>query len=217
MIYVGIDFSLNSPGMVIKLESGYEWFTFSNNLKIDNKPFLHHKQLQQLKNVFVLNYNRQIDRDDYSINEILKLDNANFISDLIIENIVFSFNRHKAESEYRIGIEGYSYGSKGNSLIDIITYTSILRNAIHNNFINTKMSVHTPSSVKMFAGKGNYSKIEMLTAFLDNVLEDPILPFDNVYNYIKKNYKEILIKDKIKAPFTDLIDAYFISNIIIEP
>ena len=212
---VGIDFSLNSPAMTIQYDSGmYKFFSFFNygndnfwerskNGKMQ-KAFSIHKELDDLDYAEIHPYNRGVKSKEFLLREREKLTDANFISGLII-NILKNEN---VSENYHISLEGFSYGSKGNSFIDMIQYNTFLRHKLLNEFDINKISFFQPSHVKKLAGKGNANKFYMVKAFQEDVLNDKELRNTKLWNWIKdKDYSE-----KIPKPIDDIVDSYFILN-----
>jgi hypothetical protein len=105
-----------------------------------------------------------------------------------------------------VSLEGFSYGSTGNSFIDIVQYNSFLRSALLEIYGSEKISIFQPSHVKKLAGKGNANKHFMIKAFQDDVLNDEDLRKTKLWKYVQgKDFSE-----KIPKPLDDLVDSYFI-------
>jgi hypothetical protein len=125
---------------------------------------------------------------------------ADLIGDILIT--LFGTDSHK------VSLEGFSYGSKGNSFIDIVQYNTFLRNKLVNAWGVNKISIYQPSHIKKLAGKGNANKHYMAKAFQDDVLNDKNLRKTELWKWTQgKDFSE-----KIPKPLDDLIDAYFILN-----
>jgi hypothetical protein len=218
-IKIGIDFSLNSPAIVVKKEDSYKWLICNHSPKKIKPESVEYKRLKEFTNFDNTQlhiFERLVDKD-YAANETLKMHNAHEIAKLIN---FYCISQGGGDITIDIGIEGYSYGSSGNSLIDIITYSSILRDrlckSIHEGYIKS-FTVLTPSQIKKHAGKGNFSKVEMFDSFIN--VEDKILKNDKFFHYITSNVDKIRVLKKndtieIKSPFNDLVDAYYITQII---
>tara|TARA_R110001592_G_scaffold120545_3_gene324985 strand:- start:60369 stop:61025 length:657 start_codon:yes stop_codon:yes gene_type:complete len=211
---VGIDFSLNSPGIAIKKETEYKFYSLFNYSK-DNfwerfkdgkmqKAFSIHKELKEQECISIHPYNRNVKSKEFLFREREKLTDANFISELIIDIL-----KNEIVSEnYHISLEGFSYGSKGNSFIDMIQYNTFLRHKLLEEFDINKISFFQPSHVKKLAGKGNANKFYMIKAFQEDVLNDKELRDTKLWNWIKdKDYSK-----KIPKPIDDIVDSYFILN-----
>jgi hypothetical protein len=102
-----------------------------------------------------------------------------------------------------VGLEGFSYGSKGNSGLDIAGYAYCVRKALFEKY-GKKLCVFSPGNVKKKAGKGNAGKDEMLDFFINWKDED--LRKTKLWNMISKKQ---ISNDK---PVDDIIDAYFIQE-----
>ena len=213
MIYTGIDFSLNSPGTCTQDHKGkYTFITFFNygnriwdeeGRKIP-KSFSVHKELMDDKTILGFPYYRQVKDKDFLLREREKLTDGQNIADLI-SNILITL--YGIES-HKIALEGFSYGSKGNSFIDIVQYNTFLRNEIVNSWGVENISIYQPSHVKKLAGKGNANKHYMVKAFQDDVYNDKNLRNTNLWKWTQgKDFSE-----KIPKPIDDLVDAYFILN-----
>ena len=65
MIFVGVDFSITSTAVCILKDGKYHWLNFSDNVKMDNKPYIHHKKMQDF--VEIHSYERKVPKDSYTI------------------------------------------------------------------------------------------------------------------------------------------------------
>jgi hypothetical protein len=208
MIYIGIDFSLNSPAMTVKTKDGnYHFISFYNDggrdpKKPTPKAFQTHKELSESNTIIALPYNRQVSNKEALIREREKLTDGKMIALKIITMI----QSYVGEGEVKIGLEGFSYGSTGNSFIDIVQYNTFLRSAIVESFGVDSLYVFPPSHVKKNAGKGNANKHFMANAFQSNVFNDDCLSSHKLWIWSKdKDFTE-----KIPKPLDDIYDSYFI-------
>lgn len=210
MVFIGIDFSLTSAGVCIRENDKLTWLNFANNIKIDNKPFEHHRIIQEFDNVYIGNYERIVPKTDYSDICAYKLRNAVLLANTLIPELFV--NIQNKESEVKIAFEGFAYGSKGNSFIDLILYNTIVKQKIKE-FFGTDIITYAPTEIKKyFSGKGNAGKDLMFESFINS--EDKILKDSKIRKYcqsleLKTDKKGKLI---IPKPFDDLIDAYAISK-----
>jgi len=213
LIYTGIDFSLNSPGTCTQdHKAHYTFITFFNygnriwdeeGRKIP-KAFSIHKELMDDKTILGFPYYRQVKDKDFLLREREKLTDGQNISQLISNLLItlYGIENHK------IALEGFSYGSKGNSFIDIVQYNTFLRNEIVNAWGVENISIYQPSHVKKLAGKGNANKHYMVKAFQEDVFNDKDLRKTKLWKWTQgKDFSE-----KIPKPIDDLVDAYFILN-----
>ena len=92
-------------------------------------------------------------KNEYLENERNKLIDAIYFSDLVFGKILPYINEKTI-----IGIEGISFGSSGNSLLDIICTTTLLRTSIIKKIDPNNFYVISPASIKKYAIKGNAQK-----------------------------------------------------------
>ena len=213
MIYTGIDFSLNSPGTCTQDNNGkYTFITFFNygnriwddGVRKIPKSFSVHKELMDDKTILGFPYYRHVQDKDFLRREREKLTDGQNIADLISTILITLYGTE----DHKIALEGFSYGSKGNSFIDIVQYNTFLRNEIVNSWGVENISIYQPSHVKKLAGKGNANKHYMVKAFQDDVHNDKDLRNTNLWKWTQgKDFSE-----KIPKPIDDLVDAYFILN-----
>jgi hypothetical protein len=208
MIYVGIDFSLNSPGLCIKREdNSYEFISFYNNKgRSPEKPILKqfqtHVELESINALTQISYNRLVGNKDFLLREREKLIDGDMIANLIVNYLKSTI----LDDEVQVALEGFSYGSTGNSFIDIVQYNSFLRYRLTETYGADNIFIFQPSHVKKLAGKGNGNKHYMVKSFQDNVLNDLSLENSIIWNWCKgKDFSE-----KIPKPIDDLVDSYFI-------
>lgn len=214
MIYIGIDFSINSTGICLFDESTkkFYWKSICSNVKINNKPFSHHKAISGF--VDVQSYDRKVPKSTYSETNSYKLINAIELAEIII-NLLKDFTKGR-EDQVKLAFEGFSYGSKGNSFIDLIMYNSICKRAIqaHYNSVDNKsfkIEVFSPSEVKKhFSGNGNAGKGLMIESFV----KDKSMENDSLRIYTESLNLEA--NSKIPKPLDDLIDSYAIVKLLIE-
>lgn len=204
-MHIGIDFSINSPGICIRANSlsfiGFYNTEGKSYKKGDPRDFKIHREISSLEGVSILNFNRRKKHEDYCIDQAQKIEDSHTLATLISSQI---------PEGAPIGLEGYSYGSKGNSFIDLIAFNSVLRNRL---WVDGHLvSVFTPSQVKTCAGKGNLNKQGMFLAFVDNKTDDELLTGNAFWKYCVEN-RDFASGD-IPKPIDDLVDAYWISRVV---
>ena len=157
---IGIDFSINSTAITIKKEDGtLVLFSFVPNYRPELKGFQTHVAISEF--VEIHSYIKGSNTKDPILDQSIKLQNADLLSDSIIEAI----NKHVI-GEPKIYIEGFSFGSKGNSFIDLITFNTFLKVKMIQKWGHC-ISVVSPKSLKkMYTGNGNAGKCEMLRSFI---------------------------------------------------
>ncbi len=167
MFYAGIDYSMNSPAICV--------YDGDKELKFDNCLFFVYstkKQSMDRSNVF---FEKQ---EKYDCQE----DRFNSISEWAVRIL----KRYEIK---KVGLEGYSYGSKSSSLFDIGENGGVLKHKMWLEKIY--FSIFSPPDVKKsFAGKGNAKK-EMMHQFLTEK--------EGVY-----------LGENSESPVSDIIDSYAI-------
>ncbi len=209
MLHIGIDFSINSPGCCIWDGSEYHFISFFNyggrsmEKKI-LKAFELHFSFGEDGVINSIPYDRGPRTKDFLIREREKMIDGSNISTLMIDTLKEYIK--SPDEDIAVYLEGFSYGSKGNSFIDLIQYNSFLRKGLVEWVGEDNISVFQPSTVKKTAGKGNANKHYMIKAFQDNVLKDKKLIKTKLWHWMKgKDYSL-----KIPKPLDDLVDSYFI-------
>jgi len=207
MNIIGIDFSILYPGICISKDfKEFKWIGITNN-KITKKgsSFIDDVNLTY-DNINILKLGeRQPKNSQYHINERQKLQNYEKLINTIVEEI----KKNTTSKDNIIAIEGISFGSSGNSLVDISQATGILKSKLLTLTDSIqKVFVFSPSELKNTIGcKGNASKIDIFLKFI----EDPIIPIvkkSDLFNLISKE-KDIIFNGKnIKSPYMDMIDSY---------
>jgi hypothetical protein len=258
MLKIGIDISLKSTAIVINNNEELHYFSFITK-KADNVWL---KKIESFVNITSIVIEELLPEEtesitshictkkskkvkkpkvDYSKSEIHKLDSYNNTTDIICETIIeFCTNINKVPDI--IQIEGYSQESQQGRLIDIVTFSTLLRIKIRKSF-KSKIVIISPSSMKKAAGalvygigkdklsrnnilndkgigkaSGSFNKFDMLLAMKEyqpnNLSQDNLYKDNELKNWIVQYYDEIMKKKKIPSPIDDLVDAFFLQQII---
>jgi len=207
MNIIGIDFSILYPGICISTDfNSFKWIGFTNT-KITKKDSRFIEDVNSLySNLKLIELGeRPAKNKQYHINERLKL--SNFIK--LTDNIINEIQKLTKDTDNIIAIEGISFGSSGNSLVDISQATGILKSKLTKltNSVD-KIFVFSPSELKNAIGcKGNASKIDVYNKFK----EDPIIENaknSDLYKLIHSSEDVIFNGKNIKSPYMDMIDSY---------
>ena len=205
--YIGIDFSINSPALTLYLNDEFHFFSFFNfdpNRFLDKKfpkAITVHRMLHDSNTATLIPYLRKKTAEDYSEDQFNKIKDADNLATLITKTLISNVPK---PDNLDIAIEGYSYGSKGNAIIDIVSFNSVLRNYLYRIFPAAKIWIFSPSAIKKFAGKGNAKKSDMLDYFL---AEPPKHKFSQ---FVAENKEMLVNSTDVKKPVDDIIDSYFI-------
>lgn len=220
MNYVGLDISIDSTGMSILRDKDL----FISNFTTLKRSVGWIKKTMNYFDYEFINYTYK-DIDNYTESEIMKLREFDFVTDLIFNKIIGNID---TKEDTLIAIEGYNYGLKGNSIIDIVTFSTLLRLKLLNVPKLKKLIVISPMTVKSKAAElvygfvidkkgkkiinknprgiagGHFDKKDMMEALID-------LNEDDRLSTILYKYKDDLLKLKnIPKPWDDLCDSYFI-------
>ena len=191
MVKIGIDFSVVSTGMCIEENGVYNFFWFPR--KKSNKFPVSGKVFDIVKTVCEVNwYETTLASSDYSEGEKTKILDAKKLVEKIITNIPIG-------TELEIRIEGFSFGSKGQSMLDLVLFQGILRYELINGGYNV-IFVPPKSLKKLFSGKGNASKDEMVNTFIN--LDINCSNVQKMQNIIQQDTR------KTYKPYEDLVDAF---------
>jgi len=223
MNIIGIDPSINSTGMCINGKI----FNFSNVNISYNKNGLSkwYKICESYIEIHDLNYKTK--KGSYQETELLKLIEYDNTTDIIC-NIIISNIKNLKNSI--IGIESYSYGSNYGDIIDLVTFSTLLRKKIKDK-ISDNIIIIPPSTLKLLSAKltyptiienkkekyknyqgisgGNFTKREMFLSIIENVNID-----DDYSNFLRSIEDDILSLSQIKKPIEDCNDSYLIYQIL---
>jgi len=128
----------------------------------------------------------------------------------IVDELWDSVKRIMGDSNFSVAMEGLSFSSNGNALIDISMATSLLRERIIKDIGVNSFYVFSPTSIKKFALKGNAKKDELYEA-LCNFKEDET-NLDVFTKMLAHNKEEWVTKAKqVNKPIDDIVDATWIN------
>jgi hypothetical protein len=216
--YIGIDISINSSAIFIVSNKGETILSFTN--KKDNNIYI--KELDRC-GVKISTQNRQ-KSEDYSENEILKLESYIELSENIIDGIL---NYIDIDEKTYCQIEGYSFSKNTSSILDIVSLSSLIRRNLYKEIKNIDITIISPSSLKLETCKlvykpvdigkkkpklkyvnnegisgGSFKKPQMFRAMIEGDIKSPISKMLN-------EYRHLMERDKIPNPIEDIIDSIF--------
>ena len=132
MNLVGIDFSINSPSFCCLKDNNYVWGSLTRSDRTEDslkknskKPFFVLGDMENLRFIFL---NKKELPSEYSERERIKIEYFLEIVDNLWEAIV----NEMGDEPFRVAMEGLSFSSNGNSLVDIAMATALLRERIIN-------------------------------------------------------------------------------------
>jgi|TARA_R110000764_G_scaffold1029_12_gene3996 hypothetical protein len=208
MNFIGVDFSLNSPGICIWNDKS-KVYHFINYLKPKTgtkAERLMQEEISLFPDVTMVAQPDFTSNKDYSKSELAKVKRYDKMADDII-NLILQ-NSFDGDG-YTIAFEGSSYGSKmgTNNMIDMAAGAAILKLKMIKALKPEDILTVAPTTLKKFAGKGNMSKLQLFDAFKANATEDKSLLKSPLWNYIKN----IETGKKVPKPLDDLIDACYLA------
>lgn len=220
--YIGIDISINSTAVYIENDRCQSVLSFTN--KKDNNIYI--KELDRCGVVF-FHHIRDIS-DNYSENEILKLHHYSRISNLLVDEII---KRIDTSKKTYCQIEGYSFSKNTSSILDIVSFSTLIKSNLINSIPSINMSIISPSTLKLETCKlvyppinigkkkvilefrnnhgisgGSFKKPDMYRAMLDGSIKSPI------YEMLA-SYRHLMERGKIPNPIEDIIDSIFACKI----
>ena len=206
---LGVDFSLNSPAWCLLAEGESKWGSFHRTTKKivpmmtkEASPF---KVFSEIPNFSLKIIEKERADGEYWEVERKKIENFLVIADSFIEMI-----KPHIDDQTVVFMEGISFGSSGNSLIDISMCTALIRERLVNIVGFERLNIYSPTAIKKFACKGNAKKDELYQALLDKYSEDNLL--SPLIRPLKQNQDLWIKKSKeVETPCSDIIDATWIS------
>ncbi len=222
MNLVGIDISIDSTGMSLLRD---EEIIISNFTTLKRNVGWVKKTMDTIDYEFI-NYTYK-DIDNYTESEIMRLREYDYVTDLIYNKIIGNVNK---KDKTLLAIEGYNYGLKNtNSIVDIVTFSTLLRQKLLSLPKLEKMIILSPMTVKSMTAElvygytlspkaknkkinknsegisgGSFVKKDMMKALID-------LNGNDKLSLLLNKYKDDLLKLKnVPKPWDDIIDSFFI-------
>lgn len=229
MIYIGLDVSKISTALCIEKNNETKLYSFTT--KKDNNIWIN--KTKDYINYEYITYS-YLKNENYSDIEILKLKEFDQVTNIIINIILDNVDLLETVN---IGIEGYSYSSKG-PIFDLIEFTTLLKHKIINKISNySNINIISPLTLKTktcmmcyeprIEKKGKkvikeiqhlenkngksatkFDKWDMLKAFIDSNLN---LKFKE---WCLENLDEINKNKEVPKPIDDIVDAIFLKEIM---
>lgn len=229
MNFIGIDPSLVSTAVVINGEI----INYCRESKVLLKTGMS-KWYKSAEPYCIYKYVSYREFDNYSDGELTKLKDYDLITDNIISDILL---RIDLSLETYIGIEGYNFGAQVGDLVDLVTFSTLLRKKLYDR-VSKNIVVFSPSTLKLESCKltyepikkevgkkvkrieyefknplgisgGKFTKNDMCLAIIDNKKID-----DKWFVYLKSIKSEILGGKNIPKPHEDINDAVLLFNIL---
>lgn len=224
MNIVAIDPSLISTALVVN----NNFFNYCRESDAFNKSGLQ-KWYKMCEEYLTYRFISHRKYESYSEGELIKLKDYDLITDMIIKDIKDNIDESQAT---KVGIEGYSYSSEAGDLIDLVTFSTLLRKKIFDQ-ITEDIIVLSPSTLKQESCKltypaidvgkkkpkyewrnnqgiagGKFTKREMFLSIIENTKLN-----DKWSNHLRSIKDDVLENKTIKKPYEDMNDAFLIYSI----
>jgi len=216
MTYIGIDFSLTSPAFCVLKDGKYTWGSLTRTdrtseslRKSKDKPYA---ILDGDPSIDLFFLTKKEMPEEYSARERVKID---YFQD-IVDVFWYHIEPFLDDEEIYIAMEGLSFASNGNALIDISMATALVRKKIVDRIGSSRFYVFPPTAIKKFAGKGNLKKDEMYHAL---VKKSPEVGgnFSHFTDIISAHSSSWITKsNQVNKPIDDLVDASWICLFLAE-
>jgi len=233
MNIVAIDPSLISTALVVSSGDTFKIYNYCRESKVYGKKGITKwfKSAEEFVNYKFIEYR---EFEDYSEGELTKLKDYDKITDQIISDILVNIDD---SDDTIIGIEGYSFSSTAGDIIDLVTFSTLLRKKLFD-LVSEDIWVMSPSTLKLesckltyppiikeIGGKkprqefiwrntigisgGKFTKTDMFLSIVDNKEID-----DYWSKHCKLSKSDILSVATIPKPYEDINDAWTLYQIL---
>ncbi len=233
---VAIDPSLISTSLVVSHKDSFRIINYCRESKVYGKTGMTkwYKMAEEFVEYKFIEYR---EFNGYSEGELVKLKDYDKITETIIDDILESIN---PELPTKVGIEGYNFGAQVGDLIDLVTFSTLLRKKLYDK-ISKDITVMSPTTLKLESCKLTYAPIIKETGvkkkkiteewrnkigipggkFQKNDMALAIIENEKLNDYWAKHCKlmrgDLMSVSTIPKPYEDCNDAYLIWNIIKKP
>lgn len=230
MNIISIDPSLTSTAVCV---NGEKFFIYTPEKNAYNKSGLKSwfKKIEHLINIRTIPVPKY---DTYAEEQISKLETYQKVVDMIINDIKSCVD---VCEETIIAIEGYSYSSSVGPIIDLVTFSTLLRSELRKH-VSSNLKVFSPKNVKLEVCKlvypptikkegkrvirevieyrnydgvagGHFTKTEILKAINESSWSDKWT------KYVKDNFVELSEVKNVPKPHEDFNDSIVLYHIVI--
>lgn len=222
---IAIDPSLISTALVVSSGDTFKIYNYCRENKVFGKKGIT-KWFGFAEEFITYKFIEYREYKDYSEGELVKLKDYDKISDTIITDILENIDPKKPT---KIGIEGYSFSSAAGDIIDLVTFSTILRKKLFDK-ISEDIFVLSPSTLKLESCKltyapinigikkekwiyknnigisgGSFTKTDIFLSIVENTNWD-----DYWTKHCKFSKEDILSVKTIPKPYEDVNDSFII-------
>lgn len=222
---IGVDPSLVSTGLTIN----GKLFNYAKEKSAFNKSGLQkwYKMCEDMVTYRWIEY--ESEKGEFTDIEVAKIKDYNRVTDMIIKDIIENIDETK---ETFIMIESYSYSSNAGPLIDLVTFSTLLRIKLLD--ITENIHIIPPQSLKKESCKLTYEPIEIIKGKVKKKVVYEYRNIDGVaggnftkkemykvltenpnyncewVNFLREVQSDIMDTKTIKKPIEDLNDSYLL-------
>ncbi len=227
---VALDPSLISTALVVSNGGDdFKIFNYCREKDATNKSGLS-KWFKFCESEIILRFIEYRTFDNYSEGELIKLKDYDKITSQIIQDILDNIDPLLPT---KIGIEGFSFNSEFGFLIDLVTFSTLLRKKLFD-YVSQYITVLSPSSLKLEACKltyppinegkkkekwvhknndgvsaGSFTKHGMFLCIVENE------NFNDRWSKLCKSLKsDVMDAAKVNKPIEDSVDGYLLWKIL---
>lgn len=229
MNIIAIDPSLISTAVIVYNGKEIKIFNYCRQSAAEGKTGMK-KWFKSAEQYIKYRYIEYRTYENYSEGEMTKLSDYDRITNLIIDDILNNIDKNL---ETKVGIEGFSFSSSSGDIIDLVTFSTLLRKKLLD-YVSKNITVLSPSTLKLEACKlsytpinvgkkkekleyrnslgisgGNFTKREICLSIVEN---------KNWTDYWSKHIKEISSEifgvSTIPKPYEDVNDSFIIFKYI---
>lgn len=234
MNYIAIDPSLISTAVSIKTNNDFKIINYCKESSVYGKTGMK-KWFKMAEEFIEYRYIEYRSFDNYSEGEITKLKDYDKVTDVIVGDINNFIDKN---DNTLVAMEGYNFGAQVGDLLDLVTFSTLLRKKIYDN-VTTNIEIVSPSTLKLAACKLSYDpiikevgkrvkkrKIEWKSdmgipggAFKKNDIYLSIIDNKNYTDKWAKHCRvvrdDVMEVKTIPKPYEDCNDAYVLMNYMI--
>jgi len=230
---VAIDPSLISTAVVISNGNTLKMYNYCREKDVYGKKGMNkwYKYAEQYVTYKFVTYREFV---DYSEGEMTKLKDYDKITDQIVDDILANINPNL---KTKIGAEGFTFGAKSGDLLDLVTFSTLLRKKLYDK-VSEDITILSPSTLKLEACKltyqpiikeiggknprkeyiwkntfgmpgGLFTKHDMFYSIIENENLN-----DEWTNLCRSLKSEIASISKVPKPFEDISDSHILYNVI---
>jgi hypothetical protein len=226
---VAIDPSLISTALVVASNDSFKMFNYCKESKVYGKKAMT-KWFKMAEEHITYRFIDYREFESYSEGELIKLKDYDKVSDTIINDILDNIDKSLPT---KIGIEGYSYSSDAGSIIDLVTFSTLLRKKLFDR-VSEDIEVLSPSTLKLECCKlsyppilkesgkkvikiteeyrnpigipgGKFTKLDIFESIVDNTIWD-----DEWTKHCKLIRDDIRSVSTIPKPYEDINDSFIL-------